>query len=142
MAAIAREIHATSAETRSLTDEVYQNAANGHKFDKAQADKAIQVELAKLQKVRARAEAAKAPPGASGEALQLAMIRGLEGEERRLGVGIREWLDVFADDSLSIAEKKEKSTKIRDRLQAERNEDEAAIRKAREAFAKDFHITK
>jgi hypothetical protein len=142
MAAIARDIHAASAETRSLTEQVYNSAINGQKLDKAMIEKAIQTQLTKLQKVRSRAEIAKSPAGASGEALQLAMIRGLEGEERRLRVGIHEWLDVLADDSLSLSEKKEKAKKIGDRLQAERNEDETAIKKARETFAKDFHITK
>lgn len=142
MAAISRDVHEGSAKLREITTQATAAVEKGETFDRAAAEQLCEERVAKIRELRARAADLKPPPGPAGEALQQAMTRGLEGEERRVGVDLREWLALYADPELAIAKKRERGRVITERMDVDRKGDEEAIRAARQAFAKEFGILK
>jgi hypothetical protein len=140
MAEIAREIHNGSLEMQTLTHDVAEAAAQGKAYNKKAVDETLRARLERIRSLRTRVEALRSPTGASAEALQVAMLRGLDGEARRLQGGMREWLDLYGNDAVSLSERQSKGKAIAERVQADRNEDEAAIKSARDAFVKEFRI--
>jgi hypothetical protein len=141
MAAASREIHGASQETVEMTSEVSRAVNDGRSFNKETVEQVYATRLEKLQALYANVSKMKPPPGAAAAALHVAMLRGVEGEERRYRIGIREWLNLYEDKSFTADVKKERGAAIRERLDAERAKDEGEIKAARQEFMSEFKIS-
>jgi hypothetical protein len=93
-----------------------------------------------LAKVRPDAEAVKAPPTHSARDFHAAVVTWLAKFDKRLddyGAIVR----AAEDSSLSPDERKEKVLSIARRLERGESADEAAVRSAQEAFAREHNFT-
>ena len=138
LASVNQEIHKCSKDILEITTEVSSCVAAGKSFDKDAVERAYAAQLKTFESLRAYLQKFKVPAGETAQNLYDAMVQGVENEEKRLRVNIREWLDIYEDQKLSPAEKKTKGNAIRERVAAERNADEAAIKTARQAFMKEW----